>query len=61
MKKVYPYLTINKVKKRAHRHIMEEYLGRELGQNEHVYHRNGDHLDNSIENLIVICKKSGIK
>lgn len=35
---------------------MEAHLGRELGANEHVYHRDGDRLNNSLENLIVIIK-----
>ncbi len=53
----YPYQTINGMKKRVHRHVMEEYLGRELEFNEHVYHINGDPRDNNVENLIVIKKK----
>jgi len=52
----YPYKTINGQKKRIHRHIMEEHLGRILDQSEHVYHINSDPLDNRIENLIVIKK-----
>ena len=54
----YPHKTINGVKKRLHRHIMEEHLGRLLEPNEHVYHINGNPKDNSLENLIVITKKS---
>lgn len=57
-KKSYPHLTIKGIKKRAHRHIMEEHLGRELLPNEHVYHINGDPLDNAIENLIVLTKNT---
>jgi hypothetical protein len=59
-KNKYPHKTINGVKKRLHRHLMEEHLGRMLEPNEHVYHLNGDSLDNAIENLIVIKKKSYI-
>lgn len=55
---VYPHKTINGVKKRLHRHVMEEFLGRPLTSNEHVYHINGDPKDNRIENLIMITKKA---
>lgn len=57
-KNQYPYQTINGIKNRIHRHIMEEHLGRPLEPNEHVYHINGDPKDNRIENLIVIKKNS---
>jgi hypothetical protein len=56
---VYEYKTINGVKKRLHRHVMEQHLERELEPNEHVYHLNGDPKDNRIENLIIIKKNSG--
>lgn len=55
-KNTYPHKTINGIKKRLHRHIMEDYLGRQLDPNEHVYHLNGDSRDNRIENLTVIRK-----
>ena len=53
----YPHKTINGVKKRLHRHVMEEHLGRCLDPNEHVYHINGESTDNRIENLVIIRKK----
>lgn len=56
MKPVYLYKTISGKKDRVHRHIMEEHLGRELDKNEHVYHLNGDSLDNDLDNLVVIKK-----
>lgn len=52
----YSYKTINGLKKRIHRHIMEEHLGRTLEPNEHVYHKNGISTDNRIQNLIIIKK-----
>jgi HNH endonuclease len=55
-KRSYPHATIKGIKKRLHRHIMEEHLGRELLPNEHVYHINGDHLDNTVDNLVVLTK-----
>ena len=52
----YHHKTINGVKKTVHRHVMEEYLGRELESFEHVYHIDGDSTNNKIDNLIVITK-----
>lgn len=52
----YSYKTINGMKKRIHRHIMEDLLGRDLDKNEYVYHINGNPNDNDINNLIVIKK-----
>ena len=52
----YEYKTINGKKKRLHRHVMEEHLGRELQAFEHVYHLNGNPKDNRIENLVLIKK-----
>jgi len=57
-KNKYSYKAINGIKKRIHRYRMEEHLGRLLEPNEHVYHINGDSMDNRIENLIVITKKN---
>ena len=54
--KKYSYKTINGSRKRIHRHVMEEHLGRTLNFYEHVYHVNGDSSDNRIENLILIVK-----
>ena len=55
-KNKYAYRTIKGVKKRLHRHIMEDHLGRILEKNEHVYHLDGDPNNNDIENLVVIVK-----
>jgi len=44
---------VNGVKKhiRLHRLIMENHLGRKLNRVEEIHHRNGNRLDNNIENL----------
>lgn len=40
-----------------HRIVAEHYLGRKLTENEVVHHRNGDGLDNRIENIDVMDKR----
>ena len=37
----------------VHREMMEQHLGRRLGESEVVHHRNGDPADNRIENFEV--------
>lgn len=36
------------------RYVMEQHIGRPLARDEHVHHRNGDKLDDRIENLELI-------
>jgi len=42
--------------KLEHRFIMEQILGRELSHTELVHHKNGDTLDNRVENLSVMSR-----
>jgi hypothetical protein len=50
-KRGHPNQMDSKGRIREHVFIMSEYLGRALAKNESVHHKNGDKLDNSIENL----------
>lgn len=40
-----------------HRYVMEQHLGRKLDRSEHVHHKDGDGLNNAIENLQVMSAR----
>jgi hypothetical protein len=44
-----------------HRHIMEQFIGRKLDNDEVVHHKNGDQGDNRIENLELMEKVDHLK
>lgn len=53
----YRVITVDRKKHLEHRYIMEQHLGRELTRAEDVHHRDGDKLNNDIDNLRVMSKK----
>ena len=48
-------------KVRTHRWLMEQHLGRPLLATEHVHHKNGNPLDNRLENLMVLSCASHMR
>lgn len=50
----YRMIMVNKQAIFEHRHIMEVFLGRKLLVTEHVHHKDGNKLNNNIDNLEVM-------
>lgn len=46
---------------REHRYIMEQFLKRSLERTEVVHHKNGNKIDNRIENLQILTRKEHLR
>ena len=59
--KSYKTISIKGKQKRLHRYIMECFLGRQLTSQELVHHKDGDKLNNTVNNLELIDRATHIR
>lgn len=50
----YKVLFFNATRILEHRYIIEQHIGRKLKRSELIHHKNGNKLDNRLENLLVV-------
>ena len=53
----YRLLTIENRRIYEHRLVMEQYLDRELTPDEHIHHKDGNKLNNNIDNLEILSRE----
>ncbi len=51
----------NPIRKYEHRIVMEQFIGRELKQDEHVHHIDGNKLNNTLDNLQLVTLSAHAK
>lgn len=56
IEKGYRYISVEGVQKPEHRYFVEKNVGRTLTDDEVVHHKNGNKLDNRLENLEVMTR-----
>ena len=50
-------IRVNGVRRRAHRVVMEQLIGRPLTPDEHVHHKDHNPLNNDPDNLVLMSKQ----
>jgi hypothetical protein len=53
----YRVIRVNGVSHLEHRLVMENWIGRKIKKDEHIHHKDGDKLNNRIDNLILLTSK----
>ena len=57
----YLVITVGDRRIKEHRHVMQVFLGRELERTELVHHIDGDKLNNTLENLLLVSRPDHLR